>query len=560
MRKQKQNLIIVALFAIVLCLAVFGGLFLTRNLKKSNRTIATETAEKQLTRMVKNIDCTELEPTKAPLEYTGNENTGNDLPDINTCAINAGPKEGEPAVEIWTSPEKSGKNNDGWLTQAVKDYNKSASTKIRLRTVNSGQAVDYISSGKATPDGFTPSAKFWGDMLKARNIQVDTVSDNVVKNTVGILLNKQTEELLTKDYSGTDLKSITQAVSDGKIKFGYTDPFASTGGLNLLLCTLQRYDAKNPLSEQAVKGFTDFQKNIQLMCLTTIQMTDAAKNGTLDAFIMERQSYETDTYLKKNYTFIPYGYRHDNPMLSITDHNPENKEVLKDFTDFCLSKAQQEKAADFGFNQKDDEAYACEYPDLDGTQIANAQMLYKQNKNNSNPIAAFFVADLSLSMNGDAIQNLKKGLLNTMPYINSINHVGLITYSDFVYLNLPLGVFDNEQQMKFKGTVESFQVEGNTATFDATCIAMNELLKYKKQHPEVKPMIFLLSDGETNVGYSLGEIKEITKSLQIPIYTINYNQKSKDLVALSKINEAECLNANTDDIVYQLKTLFNANL
>ena len=81
-----------------------------------------------------------------------------------------------------------------------------------------------------------------------------------------------------------------------------------------------------------------------------------------------------------------------------------------------------------------------------------------------------------------------------------------------------------------------------------------------KEVPNAKPMIFVLSDGETNRGNSLSSITSIVEGFQIPIYTIGYNADLDELNKISSINEAASINADSDDVVYQLKNLFNSNL
>ena len=50
--------------------------------------------------------------------------------------------------------------------------------------------------------------------------------------------------------------------------------------------------------------------------------------------------------------------------------------------------------------------------------------------------------------------------------------------------------------------------------------------------------MFVLSDGETNRGYSLKDIQESIDALNIPIYTIGYNADIPALESISAINEA----------------------
>ena len=74
-------------------------------------------------------------------------------------------------------------------------------------------------------------------------------------------------------------------------------------------------------------------------------------------------------------------------------------------------------------------------------------------------------------------------------------------------------------------------------------------------------MIFVLSDGETNQGsVDFEPMKEVIGGLHIPVYTIGYNANIEALKMISGINEAASIDASTDDVTYQLRNLFNANM
>jgi Ca-activated chloride channel family protein len=81
-----------------------------------------------------------------------------------------------------------------------------------------------------------------------------------------------------------------------------------------------------------------------------------------------------------------------------------------------------------------------------------------------------------------------------------------------------------------------------------------------KKNPNTRPIIFVLTDGETNGGHSLDEVKGLIKAYKMPIYTIGYNANLKDLEKVSSINEAASINADTDDVIYKIKNLFNVQL
>lgn len=560
---NKKAIGILACVIVLVCAAVFGGIYVTRNIGKSEKVISEESAEKRLAKMVDKINPETGTPVKSPIEYDSAEDEADELPDIDTCKVMV---EAETSLyaEIYSSPEKAGSGTDGWLCEMAAEFNEQGyevggqKASVQIRNVNSGQALDYIATGKAVPEGFAPSSMLWVDMLNAKGTATETISESLVGNVAGILLSSKTNEQIVEKYGSVDLKAITEATEAGEFAMGYTNPFASSAGLNFLICTLERYDLENPLSETATAGFQKFQKNVPFVALTTMQMREAAENGSLDGFIMEYQSYANDTLLSSNYTFTPYGYRHDNPLVSIESTSPEKKEILKLFAEYCGTEKAMARATEYGFNGMKD--YTCEYQPVSGDILTAAQKLYKTNKDNGRPVIGVFVTDVSGSMDGEPLIALQTSLINSMKYINPENYIGLVSYADDVTVELPIGQFNLEQQTYFKGSVENLYASGGTATFDAICVALNMIRKQMEEYPDAKPMLFVLSDGETNVGYNLHDIRDVLSGLKIPVYTIGYNADLSALQSISSVNEAASIDASTDDVVYQLKTLFNANM
>ena len=86
-----------------------------------------------------------------------------------------------------------------------------------------------------------------------------------ISTIIGAIINLLMNLLLIKKYGAINLKNITQAVANGEINMGYTNPFASATGLNFLVSTLATFDSSNPLSEKAIDGFNEFQNNIPLI-------------------------------------------------------------------------------------------------------------------------------------------------------------------------------------------------------------------------------------------------------------------------------------------------------
>lgn len=561
--KKKGNIIgILIVMAIIIFGVIYGGITLTKNWGKSKETISKENATGKLKKICKDININEVEPRKAPIDL-GVKDVKDTIPNIDKYPAKV-ENTTDSYIEIFSTGEKAGNGKDGWLIDVANNFNESKFEingkiiSVKVREIASGLGMDYIISEKYLPDAYSPSNELWGEMIKANGKTIELCDDRMVGNVAGILISKEKYDELIKKYGAINLKNITQAVANGEINMGYTNPFASATGLNFLVSTLATFDSSNPLSEKAIDGFNEFQNNIPLIAYTTLQLRNSAESGILDGFIMEYQTYINSPELKTDYIFTPFGYRHDSPLYSVGNLSNEKKEILNKFIEFYKQDKYQELAVKDGFNVLED--YKCEIENLDGNTILQAQKLWKENKNGDKPIVAVFVADVSGSMEGEPLNELKKSLLNGSRYIGEENSIGLVTYSNDVNINLPIEKFDLNQRSLFTGAVQDMDASGGTATFDAIAVAVQMLLDEKEKNPDAKLMLFVLSDGETNIGHSLDDLREILESVKIPVHTIGYNANIEALENISRINEATSINADSDDVIYKLGSLFNAEM
>ena len=563
---KSKNTIFLAVLGLLLAGGITGGILLSRNLGKSKQEVSRDTAVTQLEKKLKKISVKNVQPHKATVEITGS-NLAEELPDISKYPMTVTGR-GDINIEIISSTEKASSGTDGWLNEVADDFNASHYmidgkwATVSVRPIASGAAIDYIISGKYVPEAYSPSNELWGQMIAAENVKIEMVTDRLAGNTAGILISKETHKKLNDTYGKVDISTIVQATVNSEITMGYTNPYASSTGLNFLVAALEEFDPQDILSTKATETFRSFQQNVPFVAYSTLQMREAAKNGVLDAFLMEYQGYYNATELR-DYEFIPFGVRHDSPLYTIGEISTEQKDLANAFADYVKGDQAQKSAKKYGFNYK--EEYKAAQWDLNGKTLESAQKLWKTEKDAGNPVMAVFVADVSGSMGGAPIQNLQSSLVNASQYINDSNYVGLVSYSTNVEINLPIAKFDLNQRSYFTGAVDSLSPGGNTATYDAVLVALDMLTKAQaeteaKTGEHIKPLLFVLSDGEQNVGASLREITPIVGGLEIPVYTIGYNANLSALQELSAINEAASINADNDDVIYNLKSLFNAQM
>lgn len=561
MRKGKTLFILGIIAASVFALVYFG-ITLTSNLGKSKTEISAEDADKRLNRIYKDINVTSAEPVKGQIDLDP-ASIGDSLPDISKFPISV-ESNTDSYVEIFSSTEKSGTGNDGWLNEVAADFNAAGITidgkpaSVKIRNIASGTAADYIRSGKYVPDAFTPSNELWGEMVKASGVQAELVTKRLTGNVAGVVMSKQKYDQLVDKYGSINVKTITDSIAANELAMGYTDPFASSTGLNFLVTALSTFDSTDLLGAKAVQGFEKFQANVPFIASTTLQMREAAKSGMLDAFVLEYQTFVNAKDLTSGYVFTPFGVRHDSPLYALGQLPPEKLAIIKKFGEFVQQDKYQKTAADKGFNGLKD--YVSELAPVDGSILSSAQKLWKEKKNGSKPIAAVFVADVSGSMAGEPLNRLKESLLKGQKFLGKDNSIGFVSYSSDVTINLPIGKYDTNQQSMFVGAINSLQPVGGTATFDGLVVAMKMLKDELAVNPDMKPLIFVLSDGETNEGHSLDDIRGLIETYKIPVYTIGYNANIKALESISGINEAANINADTEDVVYKIGNLLNVQM
>lgn len=475
---------------------------------------------------------------------------------------------GDINLEIAAPSELSGAAPDNWLNIIADDFNKERKTidgktvSVTVRKIASGEAVTYIADGGYKPDLYIPSSYAWGEMLTAKGVKTTTLAERTLGNTAGILMEKDTYDTFIDKYETLSLDKVIEASLAGDLTFAYTNPYTSATGLNALASTLTAFDAKDPLSDAAQQKLLDYQKQSPPVAYTTGVLVNQASKGIIKAMVMEEQAYINKPELK-NYVYEPFGIRHDHPMYTFDWVSAEKREAAELFTEYCLSERAQELGTEKGFNRHDD--YKSQNTDFTGQQYLSAQTIWKQSKDGGQPIIACFVADISGSMDGLPLNQLKESLLATKGYISENNYVGLVSYASKVHVNLPIERFDATQKAYFSGAVKNLNTEDSTATYDAVLVAMKLMMDKKEEIPNAKMMLFVLSDGDQNYGYDLNRVAPIIGGLKIPVYSIGYNLNTgsgaeKELTRMSNINEAAMINADSENLINQLRNLFNTQL
>ncbi len=556
-------------FALVLFAIVIGNtVFNSFSGFSFNSVDSQESAAAKLSELVKK----DIQPTynenqvRANIQLT-QTNLLSLLPDLSEYPLAVSPSDDNrtEVAEIFTSSEKAGSGRDGFYIELAQAFNQQANTlsngkqaKIAIRKMDSGLGAQFILANRYVPDAYSPSNTLWGMMLEANGVKMDTIAAVTAPNTAGIVVKKAKIDMITTDGK-LDIAKLLTNVSNGSFAMGYTNPYQSSTGLNFLLTVLNAFaqgDETQMLSPDVASAFEAFQAGVPFVAQNTLQMRDAAVgSGVLDALVMEHQSWVNVSGMD-DYQFIPFGVRHDSPLYATPEADPAEREVLKLFARFISE--QQSVAQRFGFGQKAETTDA--YTLKDGSIIGQAQKLWKQKKSGGRPIAAVFIADISGSMEGDRIRNLKRALIESSDLISSGNAIGLVTYSDSVNVDLYIRPFNVQQKALFNGAVERLSTGGKTATNDAVVVAADLLNDFGKQNPDYKKVIFLLSDGETNRGLDFTAINKAMEWSGIPVHAIAYELSSEHLQSLAALAEGAYIESSAGAASYRIGNLLNSEM
>ena len=559
MKSNKNNIIILLIIAIIVFGLIFSFVSFTENWGKTKDDINIEQSRKELNKLYSSLNV-KTETPKKDYEYINNE-ISSVLPDISEYPFVVNPTT-DNFLTIYSSPEKAGVGYESWLVDIANKFNSMGVTvdgvpvSVGVRSISSGLAVDFIVAGKYTPDVLAPSNELWGDLLTEKGIKTTLVEKRIAGNVAGVVLSKEKNDELVKKYNKVNAEVIINGVINNEITLAYTDPYASSTGLNFLLTALNLFDSSNPLSDKSISKFKKFQENIPFTAFNTLQMKESAQKGSLDGFLLEYQSFINSPDLQSSYVFIPFGVRHDQPIYEIGDLPEIKKVITNTFVEYCKTEEAQKLATEKGFNGLEDYSFK----DSFSGNIVKSQEVWKTEKNGSSGLTAVFVADMSGSMDGSPLLKLKASLNQAINFIGSDANIGFVTFADTVNIALPIGKFDDTQKSYFSNAIKKLRAGGGTAMFDAIVVAEKMLMDEQEKNPDTKLMLFVLTDGETNRGYEFGDISEVTRGIRVPIYTIGYNADIEVLKDISNINEAATMNAETDNIVYRLESLFNAQM
>ncbi|MEO0852390.1 MAG: hypothetical protein AAFY15_02640, partial [Cyanobacteria bacterium J06648_11] len=145
-------------------------------------------------------------------------------------------------IEILSSSEKANADraNERWLVDVATTFNQQGIqlnsgevVQVGIRKIASGTAARLLAAGAVEPTGYSPSNNLWVEMIASAGINTVPVSDRLVPNAAGFVVQGSTYEQLSSGDT-LDFDRLLEQILAGNLAFGYPNPYSSSTSLNLM--------------------------------------------------------------------------------------------------------------------------------------------------------------------------------------------------------------------------------------------------------------------------------------------------------------------------------------
>ena len=120
-------------------------------------------------------------------------------------------------------------------------------------------------------------------------------------------------------------------------------------------------------------------------------------------------------------------------------------------------------------------------------------------------------------------------MLSAREFIKPTTQVGVVEFNDIAYKRLDIAEFDLNQQARYAAIAEDLSPGGGTAMYDGIVLGLKMLEDQRALDPELKPILVVLSDGETTDGLTFDDVDSVIEGLRIPIYTVGFEADLDEL-------------------------------
>ncbi len=527
-------------------------------------------------------------------------------------AVAAGDKKPSgPSVEIVVSSSDGKKE---WIEDVARSFEATKASvgdkpiKVKLIHMKSGESMQKVLDGKEKPHIWSPAGGSWIDLInttwktRTGHAFIDNPQPTVMSGLV-IAMWEPMAQALGWPSKPVGWEEIFKVAADpkgwatykhpewGAFRFGHSHPDFSTSAMLSVMSSIYAVagktsgltvdDLKNPkiidrvgaLERSIVHYGESSSWMTEKLCtkgpayLSAVTLYESSVVSANDKFKAQMPFKLVAIYPKEG----TFWENHPSGVVQADWVTPEHKQAAEKFLAFMSTKDQQAKAPKYGYrptdpsvplaspideahgvNPKQTNANALEVPSQD--IFSRAQELWHKVKKHS---TVYMLLDTSGSMQEKGkMAAAKKGAASFIRAMEKDDEISVITFSTDVRTLRPVAPVREVGEV-LATQVEGLFAEGQTAMYDATILAMEEIDKAKKR-PEGAIRLYgivLLSDGkDTSSKKSLNDLKDRMPSTEAAdgtrLFTVAYGDDADGdlLKQLADRSNARFLKGNADNI------------
>jgi Ca-activated chloride channel homolog len=514
----------------------------------------------------------------------------------------AGPARGTPdsncvGVVVVSSQEKS-----DLLSRLAGEYDRTNPSldgtciDVRVNTVASGTAEGALARGWSSADGpqptvWTPAATSWLGILQQDLFTKDVTSilpadaPSLMQSPLVLAMPRPMALALgwpNAPVGWADLLKLAQDPQGwgryghpewGRFRLGKTSPAQSTSGLHALLAAyyaatgvsadLTATNVQDPKVVDFVRGVeasvlhygdtvSSFLDGLRASDAKGAAMSYVSAVATEEKQVLDYNAGRPSTPLvavyPKDGTMVA---DHPYAILTASWVTEPQRAAAKAFLTWLQAPAPQQQFLSAGF--RDSSGHAAPNLGLDSGIVpagpalvlkppapAVLDLVRKSWENVRKRARILLVLDISGSMDGDKLSQVKAAGAATLDVLSPNDELGLWTFSDQIDKLVPIGpVGPNHSELARHIAV--LQAGGGTALYRATSDAVQEVLS--GWDPSRINAVVLLTDGQ-NSDLNDSDLNALLRSLEaqsaagtVPVFTIGYGQDA-DLGTLTRISQA----------------------
>jgi len=464
-------------------------------------------------------------------------------------------------------------------------------TGISLHLKYSGtlDGIDMLTSGEKFDTAWFSHAKY---LMLAKKELVKASEKTMLSPVIIGVKESKAKEFGWKDNPNITWKDIAQKIRENKLKFAMTNPTASNTGFSAVIGVVSALSG-NPdslnISDINTAKLQEFFRGMKL--------TSGSSGWLAEAFIREQDridaliNYESviltinkENQLREKLVLI-YPKEGiitaDYPLILLND---QKREDYKKLVDYIKSPEFQKTMMDSTYrrpvipevalNNVFPKNLIVELP-FPGTLDVVNSILFSYLDEQRLPASSTFILDISGSMKGQRIEDLKKAFLVLCGEDQSLTgkfarfqkreQIDIITFNDNINTVVNFDLADMSKYNEILGNIKSFALGlnagGGTAIFSALINAYQNALKNISNNTDRYYSIVLMTDGKNTAGVDINEFERYYNTLPeqakiVKVFPIIFGDADKtELERIALITGGKVFDAKKDNLSFVFKQI-----